>query len=230
MNRYTCALCSTLLLFACEAEQKQPSDPYFDQAGIENGERADFSGAPANAPPPPASCGDRNGGGDQHVDFMKLMETKIAEKPAAMLRQIALLRSRYDLADRPSAGVNMTRGKPLQGGVRVLLRSGYTWESLAALTPEEVRRRDVFPDGFFPLPHPKHPEGGMLFPHFNIEEVLRQTGRDLRRFDLDFDLPDHFLPEFPPPIFLTTRPDLGDVSQGKLVTTDNFYELFKCIL
>lgn len=60
--------------------------------------------------------------------------------------------------------------------------------------------------------------------------VLRQTGRDLTRFDLEFDLPDQFLPEFPPPILLTTRPYLGDVSQGQLVTTDNYYELFKCIL
>lgn len=38
------------------------------------------------------------------------------------------------------------------------------------------------------------------------------------------------LPEFPAPIFLTTRPDLGDVSKGQLVTTDNFYMLFKDIL
>jgi len=36
--------------------------------------------------------------------------------------------------------------------------------------------------------------------------------------------------EWSPPIFLTTRPDLGDVSQGQLVTSDNYYELFKCIL
>ena len=70
----------------------------------------------------------------------------------------------------------------------------------------------------------------MLFPRFHIEEILRQTGRNLARFDLDFDLPDPFLPEFPPAIFLTTRPDLGDVSQGQVVTTDNFFELFKCIL
>jgi cytochrome c peroxidase len=60
--------------------------------------------------------------------------------------------------------------------------------------------------------------------------VLRQTGRDLNRFDLEFDLPDHLLPEFPPPIFLTTRKDLGDVSQGQLITTDNYFEIFKCIL
>ena len=70
----------------------------------------------------------------------------------------------------------------------------------------------------------------MVFPKFHIDEIKKQEGRDLTRFDLDFDLPDHFLPEFPPPIFLTTRPDLGDVSQGKLVTIENFYELFNGIL
>jgi len=70
----------------------------------------------------------------------------------------------------------------------------------------------------------------MLFPKFHLEEIKKQEGRDLTRFDLDFDLPDHVLPEFPPPIFLTTRPDLGDVSQGKLVTIMNYYELFNGIL
>ncbi|MEW6325267.1 MAG: cytochrome B6, partial [Nitrospirota bacterium] len=63
-----------------------------------------------------------------------------------------------------------------------------------------------------------------------IEEIKKQEQRELTRFDLEFDLPDHLLPEFPPPIFLTTRPDLGDVSQGKLVTLDNFFELFNGVL
>jgi len=66
----------------------------------------------------------------------------------------------------------------------------------------------------------------MLFPKFEIDELKKQEDRDLTRFDLDFDTPDQFLPEFPAPIYLTTRPDLGDVSQGKLVTLDNYYELF----
>jgi cytochrome c peroxidase len=70
----------------------------------------------------------------------------------------------------------------------------------------------------------------MVFPGFEIDEIRKQEGRDLSRFDLDFDLPDHFLPEFPPAIFLTTRPDLGDVSRGRLVTTENFFELFDGIL
>jgi hypothetical protein len=34
----------------------------------------------------------------------------------------------------------------------------------------------------------------------------------------------------PRPIFLTTRPDLGDVPKGKLVTIDNFHERFNAIL
>jgi cytochrome c peroxidase len=81
-----------------------------------------------------------------------------------------------------------------------------------------------------PLPHPNHPEGGMVFPKSTIDEVRRQTDRDLTRFDLDFDLPEHLLAEFPPPVFLVTRPDLGDASKGQLVTLANVHELFAGVL
>ncbi len=47
-----------------------------------------------------------------------------------------------------------------------------------------------------------------------------------QRFDVDHDIPDAYLPEFPPPLFLTTRPDLGDVSQGQEITQANFRQLF----
>jgi cytochrome c peroxidase len=231
MNRYTSILCVSVLAAACDAEPTQRNETPLEEPGAAtNALPPDFETAPPNSPPPPASCGDRNGGGDQHVDFPALMEAKIAEKNTAMMRQAALLALRYELADNPSPTVKMFRGKAVQRGIRVKLPEGYSWQSLAALSPDVIRQRDVFPAGFFPLPHPKHPEGGMLFPQFHIDEVLRQTDRNLTRFDLDFDLPDRFLPEFPPPIFLTTRPDLGDVSQGELVTTENFFELFKCIL
>ncbi len=136
----------------------------------------------------------------------------------------------YDLGNRPAKGVTMSRGKPIQEGVRVKLSKGMTWERLATMSPDEIREKDVFPAGFFPLPFPNHPEDGMLFPKFHIDEIKKQEGRDLTRFDLDYDLPDHFLPEFPAPIYLTTRPDLGDVSQGKLVTIMNYYELFNGVL
>ncbi len=167
---------------------------------------------------------------DIKEDFAATMARMKAAKPEVMKRHMDLLNERYDLSDRPSKEVTMSRGKPIQEGVRVKLPKDVTWEQLLQMSPEEIREKDLFPAGFMPLPHPNHSEGGMLFPKFHIEEIKKQEGRDLTRFDLDFDLPDHFLPEFPPPIYLTTRPDLGDVSQGKLVTLDNYYELFNGIL
>ena len=125
----------------------------------------------------------------------------------------------------------MSRGKAVQEGVRVKLPAGVrSWDDLAAMTPEEIRNQGLWPKGFLPLPHPNHAEGGMVFPKFHIDKIKEQEGRDLTRFDLDFDLPDHFLPEFPPAIFLTTRPDLGDVSQGEVVGLSNYFRLFNGIL
>ncbi|NOJ80424.1 cytochrome B6 [Myxococcus xanthus] len=167
---------------------------------------------------------------DQTEPFADVMARMKAEKPKITARHQQLLEHRYDLGNRPARGVTMSRGKAVQEGVRVKLPQGVTWESLAAMSPEAIRDRGLFPAGFMPLPHPNHPEGGMVFPKFHIDEIKRQEGRDLTRFDLDFDLPDHLLPEFPPPIFLTTRPDLGDVSQGKLVTIMNVQELFNGLL
>lgn len=162
--------------------------------------------------------------------FAKVMERMKKEKPEIAKRHRALLEERYDLVDRPSKGAKQFRGKPLQEGVRVKLGKGMTWQKLAAMAPHEIKEKDLFPGGFHPLPHPNHNEGGMLFPKTHIDEIKKQEGRDLTRFDLDYDLPDHFLPEFPPPVFLTIRPDLGDVSQGKLLTTQNFFDIFNGIL
>ena len=160
-------------------------------------------------------------------DFATVMNRMVEAKPTIQQRQLELLQLRYDLQDAPAAEATMARKKPVQEGVRVRLTEVQSWEALAEMTPAVIRDKGLFPQGFLPLPHPKHAEGGMLFPKFHIEEIKNQEARDLTRFDLDYDLPDHFLPEFPPAIFLTTRSDLGDVSQGKLVTMDNFYELFK---
>lgn len=167
---------------------------------------------------------------DIKEDFNSIMKRMKSEKSKIVSRQKDLLKERYDLSDSPAKGVKMTHGKAVQGEVRVKLPKGITWEKLAEMSPEDVKNKGMFPKGFMPLPHPNHPEGGMLFPQFHIDEIKKQTGRDLTRFDLDFDLPDQFLPEFPPAIFLTTRPDLGDVSQGKLVTQKNYYEMFNGIL
>jgi cytochrome c peroxidase len=162
--------------------------------------------------------------------FDATMARMEAAKPEIMQRQMDLLQQRYDLTDTPAAGVTMSGGKAVQAGVRVKLPSGVTWQQLAEMRPEAIKEQGVWPQGFLPLPHPNHAEGGMVFPQHHIDEIKRQTGIDLTRFDLEYDLPAHFLPEYPPPIYLTTRSDLGDVSQGKVVTMDNHYELFNGIL
>jgi cytochrome c peroxidase len=165
-----------------------------------------------------------------HEAFATIISRMSAAKADIMKRHMALLEERYDLGNKPATGATMSRSKALQQGVRVKLASGVSWDQLAKLPPDQVKARDLFPAGFLPLPHPNHGEGGMLFPKTEIDEMKKQENRDLARFDLDFDIPEHFLPEFPPPIYLTTRLDLGDVSKGKLVTLENFYELFNGIL
>ena len=164
-------------------------------------------------------------------EFAKTKKRMEGDKKKIEKRHNKLLEERYDLSDSPIKGVTMSGGKAVQGGVRVKLPKGVdSWEDLAAMSPEEIRDKGLFPKGFLPLPHPNHPEGGMVFPQSHIDEIKKQEGRDLTRFDLDYDLPAHLLPDFPAPIYLTTRPDLGDVSQGQLVTIMNYYELFNGIL
>jgi cytochrome c peroxidase len=154
----------------------------------------------------------------------------VAAKPGIEREHQALLEERYDLSDHPAQGVTMEHGKPLQEGVRVKLPQGVTWEQLAAMSPDDIRKRDLWPKGFFPLPHPIQPTGGQVFPKEEIDAIKRQDGRDLTRFDIDFDLPERFLAAFPPAMYLTPRPDLGDVSQGKLISLTNYYEMFNGIL
>jgi cytochrome c peroxidase len=157
--------------------------------------------------------------------FQAVLARDRGDKAAVMARQRKLLTQRYDVTARPDEKVTMSRGKPIQVGPAVRLPGGMTWEKLARLSSDEIRDRGLFPLGFLPLPHPKHKVGGMVFPQMEIKLLPR-----LERFDVDFDLPEHFLPEFPPAIFLTTRKDLGDVSQGKMVTIDNFQDIFHGIL
>ena len=146
-----------------------------------------------------------------------------ANKAAVAAAHQRLLEERYDLSRRVDESVRMTRGKPIPVGPTAKLKRGLTWDQLGRMTPEAIRDQDAFP--YLPLPHVNHAVGGMVFPQAEIKLLPR-----VERFDMDFDLPDHFLPEFPPAMFLTSRKDLGDVSKGQLITINNFYELFNGIL
>jgi cytochrome c peroxidase len=157
--------------------------------------------------------------------FAKMMAADKAAKAEVMARQRKLLEERYNLERRVDEKCTMARGKPIPVGPTAKLPPGLTWEELAKMSPEHIKAKKLFPKGFLPLPHPKHEVGGMVFPQHQIKQFAR-----LERFDVDFDLPEHFLPEFPPAIFLTTRADLGDVSQGKVVTVENFQDIFQGIL
>lgn len=163
--------------------------------------------------------------------FKDVMAEDKAAKSKVMKQQSGLLEQRYDLRDRPLGQITMSGGrKAVQDGVRVKLPEGMTWDRLTQMTPQEIREQGVFPAGFLPLPHVKHAIGGMVFPKNEIKAIKELEGRSLERFDVDFDLPERFTPEFPPPIFLTTRPELGDVSQGKLLSIDNYFDLMLGIL
>jgi cytochrome c peroxidase len=165
------------------------------------------------------------------LPFNNVKTNDEAAKPQVMARQRALLMERYDLSDHPLPGVMMSGGRrPVQGGVRVKLPKGVTWDQLAAMTPDEVRAKGLLPAGFLPLPHVKQATGGQVFPDEQINEIQKQEQRNLRRFDVDFDLPEYLTPEFPAPIFLTTHPELGDVSGGHLLTIKDYYALMVGII
>ncbi|MEM5788420.1 MAG: hypothetical protein AAGU11_13990 [Syntrophobacteraceae bacterium] len=157
------------------------------------------------------------------MTFEEIMKQDIADKPKVMDDQRKLLAERYNLNPKLDPEAKMSRGKPLAVGPTANLREGLTWDRLAQMKPQEIRERGLFP--YPPLPHPKHATGGQVFPQMQIDMFPR-----LQRFDVDFDIPDAFLPEFPPAIFLQNRPELGDVSRGEVVSINNFYRLFKDLL
>src|SRR4026209_909649 len=155
--------------------------------------------------------------------FDETMKEDVAAKPGVMDTQRQPPQTRYTPPPRLDPAARMSRGKPLAVGPTARLGGGLTWDRLASVKPDEIRSRKAFP--YPALPHPQHATGGMVFPPMQIAMFPR-----LERFDVDFDLPEAFLPEFPPAIFLSNRPELGDVSRGEVVSINNFRELFKDLL
>ncbi len=148
----------------------------------------------------------------------------LPNRDEVMARQRQYLQQRFDLSGKTHPTIRMSGGrKPIPVGPTARLAPGMTWETLGALSPDDIRQKNAFP--YAPLWHPLQDVGGMVFP-----EVQTKVVDGLERVDVAFDLPEAYIPEFPPALFLTTRPDLGDVSKGQLITLQNFEALFQDVL
>lgn len=159
---------------------------------------------------------------NQDIGFNQIKADRMKVKADRAKEHMDLLNNRYDLAKKISKDFVMSGGKNIPVGPTAKLQET-NWTDLDKLTPDLIKTNGLFP--YKPLPFADHAEGGMLFPDM-ITKLLPR----LIRFDLDFDLPEHFLPDPIPAIYLTTRPDLGDIAKGRLITIDNYYEIFNGIL
>lgn len=151
---------------------------------------------------------------DQWLDFHH------KQKPQLMRDVRDYMNGRYNFSGEPLSGQFMSGGKPIMKGPIARLPHGVeTYEVLASMSAMEIRERDLFP--YKPLAHPLQSVAHMVFPRSWIKAHPEHL-----RIDVDHDIPGEYLPEFPPPMFLTTHLELGDVTNGQEVTLDNFFEIF----
>ncbi len=157
--------------------------------------------------------------------FEQWLEFHRKQKPLLMADVRRYMESRFRFSGEQIPGQMMSGGrKPIMAGpVARLPKEVQSFEELDRFTPEEIRARDLFP--YKPLAHPLQTNAHMLFP-----ETWLAVHPEHRRIDVDMDIPDAYLPEFPPPLFLTTHKELGDVTNGQEITLDNYYEIFDGLL
>lgn len=154
-------------------------------------------------------------------DWLKL---HARQKPQLMADVATYMASRFDFHGESIPGATASGGKPIMAGPVARLPEGIAaFERLGKLPPSEIRDRDLFP--YKPLAHPLQTTAHMVFPRAWVA-----VHPEFERIDLDHDFPDAYLPEFPPPMFLTTHKELGDVTGGKEVTLGNYYEIFNGLL
>jgi cytochrome c peroxidase len=199
--------------------------------GEERGGLKPYPAAPPGTPNPAGGLSQFGGGsptsfgrpelGMPFAEWRRKME---AQRPAVDRAAQEALAARFRLDCRTDPKATMSRGKPLPVGPTPRLPSGIgSWEEYAALAPEELRARGGFPYG--PLDHPLQSTAHMLFPR-----QWTNVHPEHERFDVGFDLPDCYLPEFPPPLYLTTHPELGDVTRGVEITYANYFELMNGLI
>ncbi len=157
--------------------------------------------------------------------FEQWLEFHDKQKPTLMREVHDYMNSRYDFSGKAIPDQKMSGGrKAIMAGPVARLPNGFdSYEALARLPAKEIRERDLFP--YKPLAHPLQSTAHMVFPDMWIA-----VHPEHERFDVGMDIPDAYLPEFPPPLFLTTHKELGDVTSGQEVTLENYYPIFDGLL
>ena len=158
------------------------------------------------------------------MSFAEWVKLNQEQKPQLMADVHEYMRQRYDFSDETIPGAVMSGGKPImKGPVSRLSKGVASFEELGQMSPAEIKRKDLFP--YKPLAHPLATTAHMVFPDSWVK-----AHPEHERFDLDFDIPEAYLPEFPPPMFLTTHKELGDVTGGREITLGNYFEIFDGLL
>ena len=161
-----------------EAENAKPaSDATNDQPNKGRITGFDFFRDPLNSDRP-------------NIDPSEIVKKESANKLNVMNAHRQVLERRYNLQPKTDTAVKMARGKLVPIGPTARLPQGMSWDQISALSAADIKQRDIFP--YRSLPHPLQANGGQVFPKMQIEMFAR-----LERFDVDFDLPDAFIPEFP---------------------------------
>ncbi|MDW7693696.1 cytochrome C [Flammeovirgaceae bacterium SG7u.111] len=147
------------------------------------------------------------------------------QKPELMKDVDEYMATRFDFSGETVEGQYMSGGRKaiMAGPIANLPKGVKSFEQFNQLSAEEIKRKNLFP--YKPLAHPLQTTAHMVFP-----DNWNKSHPEHERIDLDHDFPDEYLPEFPPPMFLTTHKELGDVTKGREVTLANYYEIFDGIL
>jgi hypothetical protein len=199
--------------------------------GEDRGGLKAYPAASAGTPNPAGGLAQFGGSGatsfcgpDLPVPFAQFVAAMKEQRPRVDAAARATLESRYRLDCVTRDDITMSRGKKQPIGPAAKLPAGVaSWEELAAMPPEAIRDRDIFP--FRPLDHPLGSTAHMVFPL-----SWTRVHPEHERFDVGFDLPECFLPEFPPPLYLTTHPELGDVTRGVEITYGNYFNMFNGVI
>jgi len=208
-----------------------PADIDEWRKGEQRGDLSPYPAAPPGKPNPGGGLSQFGGSGatsfggpDLGVPFSEWKTKMQQQRPTVDAAARRVLESRFRLDCRTDPTVKMSGGRPLPIGPTGRLPAGMdSWEQYAALSPAEIRAGGAFP--WKPLDHPLHSTAHMVFP-----PTWTRVHPEHERFDVGFDIPECYLPEFPPPLYLSTHPELGDVTRGVEITYANYFDIFNGLI